>query len=150
MEHNYSGVPADENLNNITSVNPVRAPGSAPDVNKPGITVRPVVQAMTLMITHQYAQSTSFLRRSHCGTPIAIPKNGPSKMLVLTENTIMNRIYPPIHPAALKIPQRHALCIRPCKTAHCKAEIATPDKIIGKLLKNNFPIIHPIVVAMIQ
>ena len=73
----------EENLNNITRVSPVNAPGNAPDVSAPGIRVKPVVHAKILITIHQPAQSTSFRNRSHCSTPTLPPSTGPvNKVMV--------------------------------------------------------------------
>lgn len=139
----------EENLNNITRVSPVNAPGNAPDVSAPGIRVKPVVHAKILITIHQPAQSTSFLNRSHCSTPTLPPSTGPVNK-VMVGIKITYTMYPTIHPSELKTAHRQALCMRLYRTAHCKTAMAAPDMITGIPPKRRFPSSQPKVVAMIQ
>ena len=50
-----------------------------PEVRKPGISVRPVVQAMMLIGIHHPAHSSSLRRISHWVTPRTAPRNGPTR-----------------------------------------------------------------------
>jgi hypothetical protein len=84
--------PGEEYLNKITSVNPVSAPGKAPEESKPGATVKPVVQARVLIMIHQPAQLTSLLSRNHWAMPTPMPTTGPIRMAKSAERKTTKRM----------------------------------------------------------